>query len=524
MNVGEQMVSEPQNRRGLATRLLGRVDPLGTSEALVRVASRTAVTTLPRAVASTGLELAKIAVGHSDIAPEPKDWRFKNKAWSENPAFRRLGQSYLAWSRAALDLVDGAGLDWRTHERARFATSLVTSTLAPTNLFVTNPDALDRARQTKGRSVVSGLANMGRDVRYHHGMPRTCDPDAYVVGRDLGITPGAVVFRNEVCELLQYAPHTEAVHDTPVVLVPPQINKFYFMDMAPGRSLVEYGSKQGLQMFVISWRNPTAEHRHWNLDTYVAGLEEALRAAAEITGTDQVNTISLCAGGITTAALLGHLAAIGDHLVNSATFAVTLLDFSVPTMIGMFGSPTIVRNSRAAAERRGVLPSHEAEAMFCLLRPNDLIWNYWVKSNLLGERPPAFDVLAWNADPTRLAGRSPPRLPRHVRAQLAGHRRRHRPRHAHRPGQGGVRHLRGGGPHRSPDRLEGLLRHHPAARRVQPVRPVHVRPHPEPRQSPRQPQDERRPRARGRAGSRRVAGRHRVTTRVVVGTLGGMGG
>jgi polyhydroxyalkanoate synthase len=402
MNVGEQMVSEPQNRRGLATRLLGRVDPLGTSEALVRVASRTAVTTLPRAVASTGLELAKIAVGHSDIAPEPKDWRFRNKAWSENPAFRRLGQSYLAWSRAALDLVDGAGLDWRTHERARFATSLVTSTLAPTNLFVTNPDALDRARQTKGRSVVSGLANMGRDVRYHHGMPRTCDPDAYVVGRDLGITPGAVVFRNEVCELLQYAPHTEAVHDTPVVLVPPQINKFYFMDMAPGRSLVEYGSKQGLQMFVISWRNPTAEHRHWNLDTYVAGLKEALRAAAEVTGTDQVNTISLCAGGITTAALLGHLAAIGDHLVNSATFAVTLLDFSVPTMIGMFGSPTIVRNSRAAAERRGVLPSHEAEAMFCLLRPNDLIWNYWVKSNLLGERPPAFDVLAWNADPTRL--------------------------------------------------------------------------------------------------------------------------
>ncbi len=386
---------------GVARRLMGRIDPLGLADATVQVGVRT-TTGLPRTVAGVGLELGKIAIGKSDVAPEPKDWRFKNPAWTKNPGFRRLGQSYLAWSRASLALVEDTPVDWRTKQRARLATTLVTSALAPTNVLLLNPDALERAFETGGRSLASGAANIVRDVVTHRGMPRTADPDAHVVGRDVGVTPGAVVFRNEVCELLQYSPLVDEVRTTPVVLIPPQINKYYFMDLAPGRSLVEYALTQGLQMFVVSWRNPTVEHRDWDLDTYVAGVEEALRAAAEIAGTEQVNTISLCAGGITTAALLGRLAALSDALIHSATFAVTLLDFSVPTLIGMFGSPTIVRNARATAQRRGVLPAHEAEAIFCLLRPNDLIWNYWVGSNLLGDRPPTFDVLSWNADPTRL--------------------------------------------------------------------------------------------------------------------------
>jgi polyhydroxyalkanoate synthase len=375
---------------------------LGLADASVQVGVRTLNSGLPHAAGAVAVELAKIVIGTSDVTPDPKDWRFKNAAWTKNPAFRRLGQSYLTWSRAAQALVDDTPVDWRTKQRARLATTLVTSALAPTNTLLLNPDAMVRAYETGGASLASGAANFARDVITHHGMPRTADPDAHVVGRDVGITPGAVVFRNEVCELLQYSAMSDEVHSTPVVLVPPQINKYYFMDLAPGRSLVEYALTQGLQMFVVSWRNPTIEHRHWDLDTYVAGVEEALRAAAEIAGTDQVNTISLCAGGITTAALLGRLAALSDPLIHAATFAVTLLDFSVPTLIGMFGSPTIVRNARAAAERRGVLPAHEAEAIFCLLRPNDLIWNYWVGSNLLGDRPPSFDVLSWNADPTRL--------------------------------------------------------------------------------------------------------------------------
>jgi polyhydroxyalkanoate synthase len=397
-------ITEPLLRgpRAIVRRVMGRVDPLGLTDAALKVGVCSAAGALPRTVADVGLELGKIAVGRSSVAPEPKDWRFKNPAWTKNPAFRRLGQSYLACTRASLKVVDRAPVDWRTKERARLAVSLASSALAPTNALLLNPDAMERAYETGGRSVVAGAANFARDVVHHRGMPRTADPEAHVVGRDIGITPGAVVFRNEVCELLQYSPSTEQVHATPVVLVPPQINKYYFMDMAPGRSLVEYALSQGLQMYVVSWRNPTIEHRDWDLDTYVAGVEEALRAAVQIAGSDQVNTISLCAGGITTAALAGRLAALSDDLINSATFAVTLLDFSVPTMIGMFGCPTIVDNARAAARRRGVLPAHEAEAIFCLLRPNDLIWNYWVGSNLLGDRPPAFDVLSWNADPTRL--------------------------------------------------------------------------------------------------------------------------
>ncbi len=399
-NIVNSMVRGP---RAMARRAVGRIDPLGLGDATLQLAARTVPgATLPKAASGVAVELGKIAVGRSDIVPDPKDWRFTNRAWTDNPAFRRLGQSYLAWTRASLRVVEDSPLDWRTKTRARLATTLATSALAPTNCFVTNPDAVVRAYETGGKSVVSGLANLGRDIRTHRGLPRTADPDAHIVGRDVAVTPGSVVFRNEVCELLQYVPTTRLVHHTPVVLVPPQINKYYFMDLSPGRSLVEYALGQGLQMFVVSWRNPTAEQRDWDLDTYVAGVEEALRVAASITGAGRVNTISLCAGGITTAALLGRLAALADDLIHSATFAVTLLDFSVPTMIGMFGSPTIVRNAREAARRRGVLPAHEAEAIFCLLRPNDLIWNYWVSSNLLGERPPAFDVLSWNADPTRL--------------------------------------------------------------------------------------------------------------------------
>ena len=223
-----------------------------------------------------------------------------------------------------------------------------------------------------------------------------------MVGRDLGITPGAVVFRNEVCELLQYAPMTETVNTIPMVMVPPQINKFYFMDMAPGRSFVEFCVQRGFQMFVVSWRNPTEEHRDWGLDTYVDAVHEALEAAAEIAGTDKVNTVSLCAGGITIAALLGHLASGQDPLINCATFAVTLLDFTVPTMIGLLASPAIVENSLRTTKRGGVFSGRSATALFSMLRPNDLIWNYWVRNNLMGEEPPTFDVLAWNSDATRL--------------------------------------------------------------------------------------------------------------------------
>ena len=265
-------------------RLRERLDPMGFAEALGQVGVRTAISALPRRLAGFGVESAKIALGRSSVAPDPKDWRFKNRAWRENPLLHRLCQSYLAWTRAAQDLVDDAHLDWRTEERARLATALVTSSLAPTNFGLLNPDALERAFETGGRSVVKGLRNLSRDVVTNRGLPRSADPAAIAVGRNLAVTPGAVVFRNEVCELLQYVPVTDSVNTTPLVMVPPQINKYYFMDLAPGRSFVEYCVQQGFQMFTVSWRNPTEEHWNWGVDTYVDALIEAMHAVCEITG------------------------------------------------------------------------------------------------------------------------------------------------------------------------------------------------------------------------------------------------
>jgi polyhydroxyalkanoate synthase subunit PhaC len=382
--------------------LLGRADPLGLASAVAQVTARTATQALPKRSANLALELVKIAAGRSTITADAKDWRFKNRAWTENPAFRRLGQSYLAWARTAADLVDDARLDWRTEERAKLAVSLVTASLAPTNIALLNPDAIERALETGGRSVARGLTNIARDVRSNKGFPRSSDSSAFEVGRNLALTPGAVVYRSEVCELLQFAPSTPTVFTTPVILVPPQINKYYFMDLAPGRSLIEYAVGQGFTMFAISWRNPTAEHRDWSLDVYVRAVEDAVRAACEIADTTTANMIALCAGGITTAALLGHLANTDDPLVNGATFAVTLLDFSVPTMIGLLGSSGIVRNAVRMSERAGTTDMADTRNLFAMLRPNDLIWNYWVNNNLLGESPPAFDILYWNSDSTRL--------------------------------------------------------------------------------------------------------------------------
>ncbi len=397
-----RLTSERSGRVLGPRRLLRRVDPLGFAGALMQVGARTATSTLPRRMVGLGVEMTKVAVGRSSIAPEARDWRFENRAWKENPAFHRLCQSYLACTRTALELVDDAHFDWRTNERAKLAATVVTSALAPTNYPLLNPAVLERAFETGGKSVLRGLGNVTRDVVTNHGFPRYVDRAAFEVGRNLAVTPGAVVFRNEVCELLQYTPMTDNVSTIPLILVPPQINKYYFMDLAPGRSFVEFCVKQGLQMFTISWRNPTKEQREWGLNAYVDAVDEAVRAACEITGTDQANTVSLCAGGITTAALLGYLASVQDSLIRCATFAVTLLDFSVPTMIGLLGEQTIVDHTRRTTERRGVLRGSHANALFALLRPNDLIWNYWVNNNLLGEDLATFDVMAWNSDPTRL--------------------------------------------------------------------------------------------------------------------------
>jgi polyhydroxyalkanoate synthase len=372
--------------------------------ALGRFLQRMAVE--PGVVLADSLEasghLVEVVIGRSDAMPAAGDRRFTHPAWSTNPFYRRLLQAYLVETRALLGMVDDVDLDHKSRERARFAVSLFTEALAPTNTLLGNPDALGKTVQTRGRSLLSGARHFAYDVRHNRGMPSTVDPRPFSVGGNLAVSPGQVVHRADVYELIQYAPTTDTVRTRPLVAIPPQINKFYIEDIAPGRSLIEHTVAAGIPYFAISWRNPTAEQRDWNLDTYVAACKEAVDVACAICGTADANTLGICAGGITMACLLGHLAATGESIVHASTFMVAGLDTKVESMVGMLASSAAIEAARTRSQRAGVLNGRDMAAVFAWLRPNDLVWNYWVNNYLLGENPPAFDILYWNSDTTRL--------------------------------------------------------------------------------------------------------------------------
>jgi polyhydroxyalkanoate synthase len=345
--------------------------------------------------------LVRVAAG-STVEPKRNDRRFADAAFTSNPLYRRLLQAYLLWRDELLATVDDLSLDEKSADRARFALSLVTEALAPTNAFFGNPGAIKKAFDTGGMSLVRGLRNMLGDVRHNGGMPSMVDRRPFKVGQTVATTPGAVVFRNDVLEVIQYLPSTTTIRQRPTLVVPPQINKFWVLDVAPGRSFVEHAVSKGIPLFMISWRNPGPEQRDWGLDTYLAAALEAIDATREVSGSDDVNLLSMCAGGLTTACLLSHLATTGDRRVNATALAVTAIDVSVRSQMNLLASrPTIAAALRSSA-RRGVLPGSEMAKIFAWLRPNDLVWNYWVNNYLMGEQPPAFDVLAWNADTTNL--------------------------------------------------------------------------------------------------------------------------
>lgn len=349
-------------------------------------------------------QLVKILVGRSDFEPARGDWRFKDPAWRENFAYRRLAQTYLAAGSALERIPESERLDWRTRERARMAVAILTSTVAPTNTWAGNPAAIKRTFDTAGLSLLRGARNFVHDMRHNGGLPSQVDRRPFRVGENLAATPGAVVHRDDICEVIQYHPTTPEVRARPVLMIPPQINRYYFMDLSPKRSFIEYAVSRGLPFFTISWRNPTAEQSSWNLDDYVNACLRALDVAGEIMGSDEVATLGLCAGGITQSTLLSTLAARSDERVKAAAFGVTLLDFDVPAPIGMFQSKRMLRAARKESDEKGMLDGESLAKVFAWLRPNDLVWNYWVNNYLLGNDPPAFDILAWNADSTRMPG------------------------------------------------------------------------------------------------------------------------
>ncbi len=257
--------------------------------------------------------------------------------------------------------------------------------------------------KTRGKSVLKGAQNFWQDMRHNHGMPRQVDKDAFSVGKDLAASPGAVAFRNEVCEILQYQPATKKVYPKPVLMVPPQINKYYIVDLAPDKSYVKYAIEKGLQVFVISWRNPTAEHRDWNLDTYVNTVIEAIDAVRDISGQESINLLGACAGGITSIATLAYMQTQGTQSkVDKLSLLVTLVDVSQPTLIGLFASEPAMRAARRHVQRQGFIDGAEMGRMFAWVRPADLVWLFFANNYIMGNSPPAFDFLYWNNDSTRL--------------------------------------------------------------------------------------------------------------------------
>jgi polyhydroxyalkanoate synthase subunit PhaC len=337
------------------------------------------------------------------VTTAPGDRRFAHPQWRDNPYYSYLQQSYLLAARYLEESVESAALEAQAKERARFAAKQWIDAMCPANFAATNPEALEQALQTRGESLARGLANLFDDVR--RGRIRQTDESAFEVGRNLGVTAGAVVYENELIQLLQYAPTTSEVAARPLVIVPPCINKYYVLDLQPENSFVRHAVANGQTVFMLSWRNVGAEQGHLGWDDYLEkGVFTALRITREITGADKVNALGFCVGGTLLGAGLAVLAARNESLVSSATFLATMLDFSEPGHIGLFIDETSVLTREATIGQRGILPGSELAFVFSSLRANDLVWPYVVNNYLLGETPAAFDILYWNADSTNLPG------------------------------------------------------------------------------------------------------------------------
>jgi len=351
-------------------------------------------------------ELGRIGVGSSTVAPAERDRRFADPAWQENPLLRRAMQGYLAAGPTAETLVATAGLEWRDDQRMRLLTENLVAALAPSNLPLVNPASAKAAIDTGGMSLVRGGTALLRDLLAPPRIPEMVDTSPFAVGRTIAATPGAVVFRTEVLELIQYTPQTPRVRQVPLVILPPTINKYYAIDLAPGRSLVEYLVQGGQQVFVISWRNPDARHAGWDIDRYVESIIEALDATARVCDTGRAALTGICSGGILASLTASHLAATG-RLDRLAAFglAVTVLDNARAGAAAALADRRLAAAATAMSRRRGYLDGRSLAEVFAWLRPGDLVWNYWVNNYLLGRKPPAFDILFWNTDTTRMTAR-----------------------------------------------------------------------------------------------------------------------
>jgi polyhydroxyalkanoate synthase len=352
-------------------------------------------------------ELGSIVAGKSERAPKAGDRRFSDPTWKESALHSGLLRAYLAWGDLVSGFVDKTSLSQIDKARAHLITEILIDAVAPTNAIVTNPAAVRKFFDTGGRSLLHGLNNFFDDLAKNGGMPSMVDQTAFKVGENLATTPGAVIFRNGLLELIQYAPTTDKVWKRPLMITPPQINKYYALDLSPDKSMVRFLLESGIQTFCVSWRNPTAANRDWGLDTYVAALDEAVDVVREVTGSGDISMMGSCSGGITATAYFATLGSAAERKIRNMVLAVCLLDPNTAeeSAFGCLMTPETMRAAKETSRVRGIVDGHDLARMFAWMRPNDLIWNYWVNNYLLGNQPPAFDILYWNADTTRLPAR-----------------------------------------------------------------------------------------------------------------------
>lgn len=349
-----------------------------------------------------GGQLGRVLRGDTSHQPPAQDARFQAPSWRLNPFYRRSLQAYLAWQKHLNAWVDESNLAADDQARARFILAQLGDALSPSNNPL-NPLAVKELFNTGGASLLKGIGHLLDDLRHNGGMPSQVSKQAFEVGRNIATTPGAVVFRNELLELVQYQPVNEKQYARPLLIVPPQINKYYIFDLSAEKSFVQYALKNGLQVFIVSWRNPNASHREWGLSSYVQAIEKALDVTRAISGSKEAHLMGACAGGLSIAALQGYLQAKRQlRKVASATYLVSLLDSQIDSSAMLFVNEQTLEAARRRSYQQGVLDGRDLAKVFAWMRPNDLIWNYWINKYLLGKQPPAFDILYWNNDNTRL--------------------------------------------------------------------------------------------------------------------------
>lgn len=342
-----------------------------------------------------------------EVAPERGDKRFQDPEWAQNAFFDFLKQAYLATSRWAAELVEETeGLDEHTQHKARFYMKQITNALSPSNFILTNPELFRETVETNGENLARGMRLLAEDIKAGHGelKLRQSDASQFAVGTNIATTPGKVVARNELVEIIQYAPATEEVLNRPLLICPPWINKFYILDLNPDKSFIKWAVEQGHTVFVISWVNPDERHGLMGWDDYIAlGLKFGLDAVEEATGEREVNAIGYCVGGTLLAAALALMAREGDDRIKTATFLTTQVDFTYAGDLKVFVDEEQIEALERAMTEKGYLEGTRMATAFNMLRSSDLIWPYVVNNYMRGKAPMPFDLLYWNSDSTRMA-------------------------------------------------------------------------------------------------------------------------